>query len=94
MRARDKLAAHIMRGIGTRAVYVQFPGSNMAAHLSEQRRAVPETGPLGAPSPTAFVDTPQRTLFPDVLVPTDSGRIPASGITISSSWPASDFKAA
>ena len=34
MRAWDKLAAHTMRGIGTRAVYVQFPGSEMAAHMS------------------------------------------------------------
>jgi len=34
MRAWDKLAAHTMRGIGTQAVYVQFPGSEMAAHMS------------------------------------------------------------
>ena len=34
MRAWDKLAAHTMRGVGTRAVYVQFPGSEMAAHMS------------------------------------------------------------
>ena len=34
MRAWDKLAAHTMRGIGTHAVYVQFPGSEMAAHMS------------------------------------------------------------
>ena len=34
MRAWDKLAAMNMRGVGTRAVYVQFPGSEMAAHMS------------------------------------------------------------
>jgi mannose-6-phosphate isomerase-like protein (cupin superfamily) len=34
MRAWDKLAAHTMRGVGTKAVYVQFPGSEMAAHMS------------------------------------------------------------
>ena len=34
MRAWDQLAAHTMRGVGTRAVYVQFPGSEMAAHMS------------------------------------------------------------
>ena len=34
MRAWDKLAAHTMRGVGASAVYVQFPGSEMAAHMS------------------------------------------------------------
>ena len=34
MRAWDKLAAHTMRGVGARVVYVQFPGSEMAAHMS------------------------------------------------------------
>ena len=34
MRAWDKLAEHTMRGVGSRAVYVQFPGSEMAAHMS------------------------------------------------------------
>ncbi len=34
MRAWDKLAAHTMRGIGTHAVDVQFPGSEMAADMS------------------------------------------------------------
>ena len=34
MRAWDKLGVHTMRGAGARAVYVQFPGSEMAAHMS------------------------------------------------------------
>jgi oxalate decarboxylase/phosphoglucose isomerase-like protein (cupin superfamily) len=34
MRAWDKLAAHTMRGVGASAVYVQYPGSEMAAHMS------------------------------------------------------------
>ena len=34
MRAWDQLAEHTMRGAGSRAVYVQFPGSEMAAHMS------------------------------------------------------------
>ena len=34
MRSWDKLAAHTMRGVGASAVYVQFPGSEMAAHMS------------------------------------------------------------
>ena len=34
MRAWDKLAAQTMRGVGARSVFVQFPGSEMAAHMS------------------------------------------------------------
>ena len=34
MRAWDQLAEHTMRGVDTQAVYIQFPGSEMAAHMS------------------------------------------------------------
>ena len=54
---------------------------------------VPKGSPSGATNSTIFVATPHRTPSLERLGPTDSGRVPASDITISSSWPATAFNA-